>query len=133
MSHGDHVHQLLHQRRVDQCKSSVKRQPLPLHQISQTRRRLPPVCRGAHVGGLPVLCVCGAAEDSDCHVNYNLQQDLGESEQHVEICQTLSHHSGSAAVITLLFFQMKSMDLMIYFSSLMRILFCRRPSHFSLY
>ena len=34
------------------------------------------------------------AQDTDCHVNYHLQQDFGKPQQHVEIRKTLPHHSG---------------------------------------
>ena len=53
------------------------------------------------MGGLPVLRVGGAAQDPHRDADHHLQQDTGQPQQHVEICQTLPDHTGK--YITALF------------------------------
>lgn len=127
MSDGDDVHQLLHGGCAEQLQQGVHQHSVSLHQVAETRRRLLAVSCGANVGGLSVLCECCPAQDTDCHVDHHLQQNLGKSQQYVEVCQTLSYHSGINGSQTNCFHSTN------FSSSLMRILFCHHPSHFSPY
>ena len=72
----------------------VKQSSGALRQVSKTGRGLPPVRRGAHVGCVPVLCLRGPPQDPHRHAHHHLQQDPGKPQQHVEIRQTVPHHSG---------------------------------------
>ena len=74
--------------------SGVEQSSSSLCQVSETGRGLPPVRRGAHVGRVSVLCLRGPPEDPHRHAHHHLQQDPGKPQQHVEVRQTVPHHSG---------------------------------------
>ena len=74
--------------------SGIQQPPGALCQVPASGRGLPPVCSGAHVGRLSVLCLRGPSEDPHCHAHHHLQQDPGQPQQHVEVRQAVPHYSG---------------------------------------
>ena len=95
MQDGDHVQDLLHEGQAGQHHlQGVQLHPVRVYQVPEAGRQLCPVRSGAHVGGVPVLCLRGPPQDPNCHVDHHLQQNFGEPQQYVEICTIVPHYTG---------------------------------------